>query len=67
VQAPAADLDRRNGQIYALSRRVLERGRRLILADPQGIEPAIALARDLVANAPSTDYASLLQRASSAP
>jgi hypothetical protein len=40
--------------------------RRLILADPQGIEPAVALARDLVVEAPSTDYASLLQRASSA-
>jgi len=66
VLAPVADLDRRNGQTYALSRRMLERGRRLILADPQGIEPAVALARDLVARAPSTDYASLLQQASSA-
>jgi indolepyruvate ferredoxin oxidoreductase beta subunit len=66
VLAPVADLDRRNGQSYALSRRVLERARRLILADPQGIEPAVALARDLVVRAPSTDYASLLQQASSA-
>jgi len=65
VLAPVADVDRRNGQAYALSRLVLERGRRLILADPKGIEPAVALARDIVAKAPTTDYAALLQRASS--
>jgi hypothetical protein len=62
----AADGDRRNGQAYALSRQVLERGRCLILADPKGIEPAVALARDIVAKAPTTDYAALLQRAASA-
>ena len=55
VLAPVADLDRRNGQTYELSRQVLARGRRLILADPQGIEPAVALARDLVAEAPTAD------------
>lgn len=66
VLAPMADLDRKNGQGYGLSRHVLERGRRLILADPQGIEPAVALARDILAAAPSADYASLLQRAASA-
>ncbi len=66
VLAPVADVDRRNGQTYALSRQVLERGRRLILADPHGIEPAVALARDILAAPPSADYASLLQRASSA-
>ncbi len=66
VLAPMADLDGRNGQGYELSRHVLERGRRLILGDPKGIEPAVALARDLVAKAPTTDYASLLQTAASA-
>ncbi len=66
VLAPIADLDRRNGQTYELSRQVLERGRRLILADPKGIEPAVALAREIVAKAPSTDYTALLQHAASA-
>jgi hypothetical protein len=64
--APVAELDgRADGRGYELSRYVLERGRRLILADPKGIEPAVALAREILAKAPTTDYASLLQRASS--
>jgi indolepyruvate ferredoxin oxidoreductase beta subunit len=64
VLAPLADLDRQNGRGYELSRHALERGRRLILADPRGIEPAVALAREIVAKAPTTDYASLLQHVS---
>lgn len=65
VLAPVADVDRQNGRTYALSRQVLERGRLLILADPKGIDPAVALARDIVSKAPSTDYASLLREAAS--
>ena len=64
VLAPVAELDRQNGQTYELSRQVLERGRRLLLADPKGIEPAVALAREIVSQAPTTDYAALLQHAS---
>ena len=63
VLVPVTDLDQRNGRTYELSRRVLERGRRLILADPHGIEPAVKLAQDILAKAPATDYASLLQLA----
>jgi indolepyruvate ferredoxin oxidoreductase beta subunit len=66
VLAPMAELDRQNGQRYELSRQVLERGLRLILADPKGIEPAVALAREILGQAPTTDYAALLQRAASA-
>ncbi len=65
VLAPVAELDRENGQAFELTRQVLERGRRLILADPKGIEPAVALAREIVRQAPTTDYAALLQRAAS--
>ena len=65
VLAPVAELDGRNGQGYELSRHVLERGRGLILADPKGIEPAVALACEIVAKAPTTDYASLLRHAAS--
>ncbi len=67
VLAPVAELDRQNRQGYELSRQGLERGRRLILADPKGIEPAVALARELVSQAPTSDYASPLRQASASP
>jgi indolepyruvate ferredoxin oxidoreductase beta subunit len=67
VLTPLVELDQRRGQGYRLSRAGVEKARQLLLANPDGIEAALAVAREALAQGEASDYESVVNRVQTVP
>jgi indolepyruvate ferredoxin oxidoreductase beta subunit len=64
---PLVELDRRRGIGYRLSRAAVEKARLLLLASPDGIDAALAVARETLAAGEASDYESMVTRITAVP
>jgi len=67
VVIPLVELDRRIGNGYRLSRAAVEKTRLLLLASPEGIDSALAVAREALAREDASDYDIVVARIEAVP
>jgi indolepyruvate ferredoxin oxidoreductase beta subunit len=67
VVTPLVELDRRRGNDYQLSRAAVEKARQLLLANPDGIDAALAATREALAQGETLDYKTLVNRIEAVP
>ncbi len=67
VVTPLVELDQRIGNGYRLSRAAVLKARQLLLANPEGIEAALAVAQEALARGEASDYESVVTRIEAVP